>query len=177
MPRPRKLVGETRDKAQQMLDQGISRTRICQELQVDFHMLRREFGATCTKPKETGRTAAVNAAVLPSILDDDRMGELLSLWSRWMRSNQPLRELWYPDTATGCVGGGYSHDFDTMVADMDTQHAEAVNAAIQDLGPAEQCAIFNVHLGCVFRMRGVAEGVYEEARYTLRVVLPQRGIY
>ena len=119
----------------------------------------------------------MNVAVLPKILDDDRIGELLSLWARWMRSNQPLRELWYPDTAAGCVGGGYSHDFDTMVADMDIQQAEAVNAAITDLTPAEQCSIFNVHLGSVFRMRGVTEGVYEEARYTLRVVLPQGGIY
>lgn len=119
----------------------------------------------------------MNTAVLPQILDDDRMGELLSLWARWMRSSQPLRELWYPDQATGCVGGGYSHDFDTMVDDMDTHHAEAVEAAIQSLNPAEQCAIYHVHLGAVFRVRGSMEGTYEQARYALRVVLPQRGIY
>jgi len=94
-----------------------------------------------------------------------------------MRSSQPLRELWYPDTAAGCVGGGYSHSFDDMVEDSDKQQAEAVGASIEDLKPAEQCAIYHVHLGAVYRIRGVMEGVYEQARYTLRVVLPQKGIY
>jgi len=119
----------------------------------------------------------LNVAVLPQILDDDRMGELLSLWARWMRSSQPLRELWYPDQATGCVGGGNSHDFETMLEDMDLRHAEAVNAAIEGLSPAEQCAVYHVHLAAVFRGRAPMEGTYEEARYQLRVVLPSRGIY
>ena len=119
----------------------------------------------------------MNVAVLPSILDDDRMGELLSLWARWMRSSQPLMELWYPDTAAGCVGGGYSNDFDTMVSDMDTRHAEAVGASIDGLSPIEQCAICHIHLGAVFKAREPMERVYERARYNLRVVLPQRGIY
>ena len=120
---------------------------------------------------------ALNVAVLPSILDDDRMGELLSLWARWMRSSQPLRELWYPDTACGCVGGGYSHSFEDMVEDNDKRLAEAVGASIDGLTPAEQCSISHVHLGAVFRGRASMETTYEQARYTLRVVLPQRGIY
>lgn len=119
----------------------------------------------------------MNLAVLPAILDDERMGELLSLWARWMRSNQPLRELWYPDQAAGCVGGGNSHDFEGMLEEMETRHAEAVNAAIQGLTPVEQCAISHVHLAAVFRGRAPMEQTYENARYTLRVVLPQRGIY
>ena len=119
----------------------------------------------------------MNVAVLPSILDDERMGELLSLWARWMSSNQPLRELWYPDTAAGCVGGGNSHDFETMLEDADKRSAEAVGAAIEDLTPAEQASIYHVHLAAVYRFRGTMEGTYEQARYALRVVLPQRGIY
>ena len=119
----------------------------------------------------------MNVAVLPSILDDDRMGELLSIWSRWMRSNQPYRELWYPDTAAGCVGGGNSHDFESMLEDADKRSAEAVGAAIEDLTPAEQASIYHVHLAAVYRFRGAMEGTYEQARYALRVVLPQRGIY
>ena len=105
------------------------------------------------------------------------MGELLSLWSRWMRSSQPLRELWYPDTACGCVGGGYSHSFDDMVEDNDKRHAEAVGAAIDDLSPSEQCAVYHVHLAAVYRFRLPMEAVYDNARYELRVILPQRGIY
>lgn len=119
----------------------------------------------------------MNIAVLPQILDDDRMGELLSLWARWMRSSQPYRELWYPDTAAGCVGGGNSHDFETMIEDADKRAAEGVGAAIDGLTPAEQCAVFHVHLASVFRGRAPMEKTYEEARYQLRVILPSRGIY
>ena len=119
----------------------------------------------------------MNVAVLPSILDDERMGELLSLWARWMRSSQPLRELWYPDTACGCVGGGYSNDFETMIEDADKRAAEAVGASIDDLTTIEQCAVCHIHLGAVFRGRASMEKTYEAARYQLRVLLPQRGIY
>lgn len=105
------------------------------------------------------------------------MGELLDLWARWMRSGQPLRELWYPDSATGCVGGGYSHDFDTMLMDMDAHHAESVNAAIDGLRPVEQCAVYHRHLAAVYRFRLPVEVVYDQARYELRIVLPQRGVY
>ena len=94
-----------------------------------------------------------------------------------MRSSQPLRELWYPDQATGCVGGGYSNDFETMLADADTRAAEAVNAAIDGLGLSEQAAIYHVHIGSAFRVRVPMETLYEKARYELRVVLPSRGIY
>ena len=119
----------------------------------------------------------LNTAALPSILDDDRMGELLSLWARWMRSNQPYRELWYPDTAAGCVGGGYGLSFEDLIESSDKMQAEAVNSVIEGLTPAEQCSIYHVHLGAVFRGRSSMEGTYEQARYALRVVLPQRGIY
>ena len=94
-----------------------------------------------------------------------------------MRSSQPLRELWYPDQAAGCVGGGYSHDFEAMVMDADTRSAEAVGAAIDGLETIEQCSVYHVHLAAVYRFRLPVEAVYENARYSLRVGLPQRGIY
>jgi len=104
------------------------------------------------------------------------MGELLDLWSRWMRSNQHYRELWYPDQAAGCVGGGYSNTFEDMLEASDRRQAEAVGASIDGLTPAEQASIYHVHLAAVYRLRFL-EGTYEQARYSLRVVLPQRGIY
>ncbi len=94
-----------------------------------------------------------------------------------MRSSQPLRELWYPDQACGCVGGGYGLSYEDLLEANDKLHAESVGAAIDDLPPIEQCAVFHVHLSSVFRGRAPMEKTYEAARYTLRVVLPQRGIY
>lgn len=116
-------------------------------------------------------------AALPAILDDDRMGELLSLWSRWMSSSQHLRELWYPDQAAGCVGGGYSNTFEDMIDESDRMYAAAVNGAIEGLRAIEQAAIYHFHLAAVYRFGRPVDGVYENARYSLRVVLPQRGIY
>jgi len=115
-------------------------------------------------------------AVLPTHLDAVRLDELLSLWARWMRSSQPFRELWYPDQAAGCVGGGNSTSFEEMVEIAELRQAEAVNGAIDSLQPNEQSAIYHFHLAAVYRMWEL-EDVYLAARATLSVVLPQRGIY
>ena len=119
----------------------------------------------------------MNAAVLPLVLDDPRLEELLGLWARWMASAQPYRDLWFPDTACGCVGGGYSQSFDDMVDAADARAADAVNGAIESLSPAEQCAVTHVHLYAVYRFREPVEVVYARAKGNLRVALPTRGIY
>lgn len=122
--------------------------------------------------------SAVLAVCLPYELDDRRLDELLSLWERWMSSSQPYRELWYPDSACGCVGGGYSQSFEDMVEAGDLRAAEAVNGAIDSLSPVQQCAIFHVHLYSVFRFKRLdVEVVYLEAREALKVGLPSRGVY
>lgn len=114
---------------------------------------------------------------LPRELDDYRLDRLLDLWSGWMRSSQPLRDLWYPDGACGCVGGGYSQSFDDMVDAADSRAAEAVNGAIESLKPIEQCAVTHVHLLAVYRFREPVQVVYLRARDGLRVALPARGVY
>jgi hypothetical protein len=114
---------------------------------------------------------------LPLELENGRLDQLLELWTAWMSSSQPLRELWYPDGACGCVGGGYSQSFDDMVEAADARSADAVNAAIESLPPIEQCAVTHVHLYAVYRFREPVEVVYLRARETLRVALPSRGIY
>jgi hypothetical protein len=119
----------------------------------------------------------VNAPITLHELEDGRLDELLELWTRWMRSSQPYRELWYPDTACGCVGGGYSLTFEDMVEAADLRCAEAVNGAIESLNPIEQCAVYNVHLYAVYRFREPCEVVYGRARDALLVGLPGRGIY
>jgi hypothetical protein len=114
---------------------------------------------------------------LPYELDEGRLDELLGLWERWMRSNQPLRDLWYPDGACGCVGGGYSQTFEDMLEAADARSAEAVNGAVESLSPIEQMAVNHVHLRAVYRLREPIHRVYSRARFTLRVALPARGVY
>lgn len=110
-------------------------------------------------------------------IGERRLDELLHMWARWMSSSQPYRELWYPDGAAGCVGGGYSLTFDDLVEAAEGRVVEAVNGAIESLSPIEQCAICNVHLYAVYRFREPCEVVYERAREALRVGLPGRGVY
>ena len=95
-----------------------------------------------------------------------------------MSSSQPYRELWYPDGACGCVGGGYSQTFEDMVEAGEARSAEAVNGAIESLKPIEQCAVLHYHLAAVFRFERLnVQEVYQEARYALKVGLPGRGVY
>lgn len=117
------------------------------------------------------------AMLLPLELEDSRLDELLALWTRWMASTQPYRDLWYPDSATGCVGGGYSQTFEDMVEASEARTVDAVNGAIESLSPIEQCAVLHVHLYAVFRFRESLEEVYLRARQALKIGLPQRGIY
>ena len=110
-------------------------------------------------------------------LDDRRLDELLYLWERFMKSSQPYRELWYPDGATGCVGGGYSQSFEDMVDAADSNSAEAVNAAIDGLEGIEQAAVYHIHLEAMYGFVEPVDCVYARARGQLRVWLPSRGVY
>lgn len=116
-------------------------------------------------------------ARLPLELSEGRLDELLGLWARWMRSDEPIRALGFPDKACGCVGGGYSQTFEDMVEAADQRAAEAMNGAIDSLPPAEQCAVLHVHLYAVYRFREPVDAVYGRARNQLRVALPARGFY
>jgi len=113
---------------------------------------------------------------LPSMLDAGRLDQLLELWVIWMRSSQPLRDLWYPDGACGCVGGGYSQSFDDMVLASDLRAAEAVDACIESLATLQKLAVMHKHLYSVFRFSDL-ESHYLDARTALSLVLPQRGVY
>lgn len=118
----------------------------------------------------------MNAPCLPKQLEDGRLDELLDLWAAWMRSTSHLRELWYPDGACGCVGGGYSQSFEDMVIAADQRAAEAVDACIESLTSVQRCAVLHKHLYAVFRFRDL-ENAYLEARTALALGLPMRGVY
>lgn len=120
---------------------------------------------------------SVAVSVGPYILDDRRLDELLSNWARSYRDGGVLRSLWYPDTAAGCVGGGYSQTFEDMLETKEQREIEATDGAIESLEPIQQCAIFHVHLYAVYRFARSVEHIYAEAREALRVALPMRGIY
>lgn len=113
---------------------------------------------------------------LPLQLEDSRLDQLLELWAGWMRSSQPLRELWYPDGACGCVGGGYSQSFEDMLEAADSRSAEAVDACIESLPTIQRCAVMHKHLYAVFRFRDL-ENHYLDARTALGLGLPVRGVY
>lgn len=117
------------------------------------------------------------SAVLDPWLSEGRLDELLGLWVRFMKGGEYLRELWYPDEACGCVGGGYSQTFEDMVDAADARAAEAVNGAIESLPACQQCAVFHMHLYAVYRFRDPLEDVYAAARQTLKAALPSRGFY
>lgn len=123
--------------------------------------------------------AAAALRLLPRELDDSRLDELLHLWERWMSPGaKNVMELGFPNTAAGCVGGGYSTSFDDMVDEADSRSAEAVNAAIDSLEPIQAMAVYHKHLYAVFKFnRADLDTIYNIARDILRVVLPTKGIY
>jgi hypothetical protein len=114
---------------------------------------------------------------LPKELADDRLDELLSLWARSFDNRGALRELTYPDTACGCVGGGYSQSWDDLWSAKELREIEVVDAAVESLPPTQRCAVEHKHLYAVFRFREPVDLIYGRARQTLRVVLPIKGVY
>lgn len=101
----------------------------------------------------------------------------LENWARWMRSDEKPEGL--PDRGcggiVGYVSGGYDHgeSYDTM----DVGLAEATNAAIEGLVPAEQCAIYVAYrVMSVYRMRDY-ESALERAKAGVLKSLQMRGVW
>ena len=112
----------------------------------------------------------------------DHVEWLLLDWARWMRPKWDggrVRE------ASGCVGGGYTADFDDMAAEADRRVAKAVDAAIEDLGraaPAQRLSIYitwGIAEGniAVWRFRHPVADIYERAKQELVPRLKRRGIW
>ena len=108
---------------------------------------------------------------------DDRTEWHLLNWRDWMRSGEHVRG--YPHGAAGCVGGGYTSDFDDMVASADRRCAAIMDALIGDLTPGQQCAIHHVYLMAVWRFRDAEtlEAVLEGAKAELRKGMDRRGLH
>lgn len=110
-------------------------------------------------------------------IDDGRLDELLGIWARSFDNFGPLRALWFPDGAAGCVGGGYSQTFEDMLDAKEAREVMAMDGAIDSLEPIQQCAIYHVHMHAVYRFARAVEHIYAEAREALRIALPMRGVY
>ena len=105
---------------------------------------------------------------------DDRLEWHLLNWRDWMRSGEHVAK--YPHTAAGCVGGGYTSDFEDMVASADRRCAAIMDALIGDLTPGQQCAIHHVYLRSVWRFRDL-DAVLERAKTELRAGMSKRGLH
>jgi hypothetical protein len=114
--------------------------------------------------------------MLPShmTMPDTRLEFHLSNWARWMELGGIA--LGFPPKSAGFVGGGYNHEFDTMVADADTRAAETVDALIDGLPILENIAICHRYLAAVWRGRDL-ESALDRAKDKLRTGLQHRGMY
>ena len=97
----------------------------------------------------------------------------LTVWARWMRSGS-VTQLGY--VVSGGPRGNSS--FEDLTRDNDTRCAKIVDALIEDLPPAQSCAVHHVYLGSAWRFpRLNSENLVTDAMKTLQVGLNQRGVY
>jgi hypothetical protein len=97
-------------------------------------------------------------------------------WVRWMHTGHLADG--YPETACGCVGGGYSTSFEDMCESADAAAAEAVGALIESLTPIEGAAVNHRYLRAVYRFpRGNYDTALMSAMDSIGAGLVRRGFY
>ena len=110
---------------------------------------------------------------------EQRLDFHLSNWSRWMRSGEHVQG--YKHGAAGCVGGGYTGDFDDMVAAADRRTAIIMDTLISDLPENQCCAVHNVWINKVFRLdQRVGESLekdYAQACDNLLIGMNTKGLW
>lgn len=125
---------------------------------------------------------ALAAAVMlawPTTSDDagmtgERLDWMLWNWERWMHRSS--HRLGYKPTASGGMGRSGSDDFDEMVDRADSRCAQAVDALVEGLTPAQHAAVYHKHLAAAFRVRGDLDALYRDACEAIRRGLVRRGI-
>jgi hypothetical protein len=106
---------------------------------------------------------------------EERVEYHLHLWAAWHRASRYGRG--YPSRSSGFVWGGYSQDFDSMVAESDKHCAVVTDVVIWGLVPAERCSIYVVHLDAVYQLKEPVELVYDRAKGHVWDGLRSRGIF
>lgn len=100
----------------------------------------------------------------------------LANWKRFMHSGHLTDG--YPQTAAGCVGGGYSTSFEDMCDSADSAAAEAIGALIESLTPIQSAAINHRWLRAVYKFpRGNYDTSLLDAMDILGAGMLRRGFY
>jgi hypothetical protein len=122
------------------------------------------------------------SAVLSVVeLEDTRVGELLSLWERWMRegakSTLELGPALNCESFNSTPWGYWEHTSQEQYESLEYALAPKVNASIEDLETVEQMAVYHYHLAAVFRFNRADIGeIYDRARRKLVWIMPRHGI-
>ena len=123
----------------------------------------------CRAGTATGSTAA--ALGTPA-----RVEWHLDNWRRWKRTGGHQGA--YGHCAVGLSSGGNSQDFDDMAEQSDRRCAGIVDTLIDDLSPAQSCAIYAEYLHSVFRFpRGNFDQLIDSAKVALGRGLAMKGVY
>lgn len=100
----------------------------------------------------------------------------LDLWKRWKASGQ--HEGAYGSVAVGLSSGGASQAFDDMADASERRCARTVDVLIEDLPPAERCALHHEYLHAVFRFpRNNLDQLLASAKRAIGRGLAAKGIY
>ncbi len=121
-------------------------------------------------------------ASLPDCIIDEDDGyawveEFLRMWAQDQRRERVPAQLSVPRQSAGSIGGGYggySKPAEEWQEQADHRAIAVIDAAIEGLAYAEQCAINKFHMigGAVFRFhRETAEVVYARARMKIGIRL------
>lgn len=111
--------------------------------------------------------------------EDDRwVSDKLSKWSRWMRRDRDELEVGLPKRSPGLIG--FTHQDgrgDHLYDKLDGWVAEAVDACMSSLPPAEWAAVQNHWHLAVFRFpRGNQADLYLRAKVRLIPMLRRRNV-
>jgi len=100
----------------------------------------------------------------------------LDNWRRYMRSDVAVDG--FPGRSAGCLVGGLSATFDELVDAADKRCAQAVDALMLGLAPAERAAISHIYLYAVFRFqRDNLDDLLLSGRFKVAKGLVSRGFY
>jgi len=98
----------------------------------------------------------------------------LDNWSAWMRAYRP--RLGLPSRSLGMACSGAT-DFEDLCDEADSYAAQATNAAIENLTPAEAGAVNRKWLDAVYRFpRNNCPELYAQAVGKLGAALERRGL-
>lgn len=116
----------------------------------------------------------MNAALAAPIFTPlDRLKGLLEDWAVWTEGYRPGLSA----RAASIIQTAGSHDFESLFAGVEKQMMKAIDAAIDDLPPAQGAAINKRYLGIDWRFpRDNYAVMLDLAHDTLLVTLPKRNV-